>query len=157
MLGGCGNGNRQCQHVCCNTVIGHSIMWILTKGVDHVHVCNKQLCGVIIPYNVSYRSLSGVRGLTRETLVTLTTTIESREWMRTENGLLPEHPRSSSTDDIECFFSILRNTIGVDFTTKKVMLEWRKICQEFAKRVNPELPFFYYTAMHDRFYECDRC
>jgi len=28
------------------------------------------------------RSLSGVRGLTRETLTALTTTIESREWMR---------------------------------------------------------------------------
>ena len=25
--------NRECQQVCCNIVIGHSIMWILTKGV----------------------------------------------------------------------------------------------------------------------------
>jgi len=109
--------------------------------------------------HVLYRSLSGVHGLTRETLVALTTTIESREWMRrrrAESGLSPEHPRSSSTDDVECFFSILRNTIGTDFTSKKVMLEWRKVCQEFSKRINPELPFYYYTSTHDRFYKCNR-
>ena len=88
----------------------------------------------------SCRSLNGIRGVTRETLVALTTTIESREWMRRRRvsvGLPPEHPRASSTDDVECFFSILRNTIGVNFTTRAVMLEWRKVCNEFSKRINP--------------------
>ncbi len=111
----------------------------------------------VLLLNVS-RSLSGVRGWTRETLAALTTTIESREWMRRErayNGLPPEHPRATSTDDVECFFSIMRNTIGADFTTKK-LLEWRKVCQEFSKRINPDLSFYYYTATHDRFYEGDR-
>ncbi len=56
------------------------------------------------------------------------------------NGLPPEHPRPTSTDDVECFFSIMRYTIVADFTTKKVMLEWRKVCQEFPKRINPDLP-----------------
>lgn len=98
-------------------------------------------------------------GLTRETLVVSTTTIESREWAqirRVKDNLPPEHPLASSTDDVECFFSILRNTIGVDFTTKKVMIEWRKVCIEFAKRINPDIPFYYYTTNHDRFYEGDQ-
>ena len=74
----------------------------------------------------------------------------------TQTALHTEHPRASSTDDVECFSSILRNTIGVNFTTRAVMLEWRKVCNEFSKRIYPELPFYYYTATHDRFYECDR-
>lgn len=92
-------------------------------------------------------------------MIALTTTIESREWARkrrVENSLPPVHPRASSTDDVECFFSILRSTIGSDFTTTKVMIEWQKECLEFAKRINPDLPFYYYTTTHDRFYEGDR-
>ena len=30
-----------------------------------------------------------------------------------------EHPRSSTTDNVECFFSILRETVGKDFTLKQ--------------------------------------
>ena len=33
---------------------------------------------------------------------------------------LVEHPCSSTTDDVECFFSILRDTVGKDFTLKQV-------------------------------------
>ena len=32
----------------------------------------------------------------------------------------PEHPRSSTTDDVECFFSVLRDMVGKDFTLKQV-------------------------------------
>ena len=105
------------------------------------------------------RSLSGVRGMTTETLIALTTTIESCEWMRrrrASDGLAPEHPRASSTDDIECLFSVLRNLIGSHFTSKSVMIEWTKVCNEFSKRINPNLPFYYYTTTHDRFYEGER-
>lgn len=94
--------------------------------------------------------------MTRETLVALTTTIESREWVkrrRVSDGLPPEHPRASLTDDVKCFFGILRNTIGTHFTTKSVMVERRKICHDFSKRIDSDLPFFYYTSTHDRFYE----
>ena len=31
-----------------------------------------------------------------------------------------ENPRASSTDDVECFFSVLRDTVGKDFTLKEV-------------------------------------
>ena len=68
----------------------------------------------------------------------------------------PEHPRASTSDDVECFFSVLRDTLGKDFTLKRVQYEWRKACIEFTKRQDPHLPFFYYTAAHDRFYERPR-
>ena len=49
--------------------------------------------------------------------------IESREWRREFNvreGIPPEHPRASTTDDVECFFSVLRDAVGKDFTLKEV-------------------------------------
>ena len=36
------------------------------------------------------------------------------------------------------------------------MQEWRKICIEFDKRLDPQLPFYYYTSDHDRYYEGER-
>ena len=100
-----------------------------------------------------------VRGMTRETLIALTTTIESREWVRRRNramNLPPEHPRASTTDDVECFFSILRNMIGMHFTVKDVRLAWRKVCIELRKRLDRNLPFYYYVTKHERFFEGDR-
>ena len=49
--------------------------------------------------------------------------IETREWrsvFNNNNNIPPEHPRASTTDDIECFFSVLRDTVGKDFTLKEV-------------------------------------
>lgn len=30
---------------------------------------------------------------------------------------------------------------------------WRKVTSEFMKRLDPELPFYYFTSSHSRFYE----
>ena len=82
--------------------------------------------------------------------------IESTKFRRIEllnAGLAPENPRSSTIDDIECFFSVVRDLVGKNFTVKQVKLCWRKVCLEFNKRLNPELPFFYFTSSHDRFHE----
>ena len=106
-----------------------------------------------------FRKLDGVRGLSRETVIALTTTISSREWIRIlylMEGIHPEHPRASTTDDVECFFSIIRGLIGDHFTAKAVMLEWRKICLEYSKRMDKTLPYYYFTASHERFYETER-
>ena len=49
--------------------------------------------------------------------------IETREWRckyNAENGIPSEHPRASTTDDVEGFFSVLMDTIGKDFTLKEV-------------------------------------
>lgn len=45
----------------------------------------------------------------------------------------PENPRSSTTDDVECMFSIMRDqTFYLDGT-------WRKTCIEFSKRLDPDI------------------
>ncbi|SMN01540.1 hypothetical protein SPONN_2619 [uncultured Candidatus Thioglobus sp.] len=85
--------------------------------------------------------------------------IEGRKWRHCDNLLkeIPiEHPRSSTTDDVECFFSVLRDLITNDFTLKNVQFEWRKACIELKKRTDPQLPYYYHTSNHDRFYEGDR-
>ena len=73
-----------------------------------------------------------------------------------EEGLSPEHPRASTTDDVECFFSVLRDMVGKNFTLKQVQYEWRKLCSEYTKRIDPGMPFYYHTSHHDRFYEGPR-
>ena len=55
-------------------------------------------------YNDTHRSPTDVLGFSKETVVTLITNIEGREWHRREvanQGLKPEHPRASTTDNIE--------------------------------------------------------
>lgn len=67
-----------------------------------------------------------------------------------QEGLPPEHPRASTTDNVECFFSILRGFVGKHFTVKQVQFEFRELCIEFKKRMDPDLLFYNYTAAHDR-------
>lgn len=117
-----------------------------------------------MPYFTTYcvfyfRSLRGVCGFTRPVLIAVVADIETAEWRRKElckKGLQPEHPRASTTDDVECFFSVIRDLVGKDFTLKQVKYAWRKICVEFEKRLDPDLPFYYFTSQHDRFYEGER-
>ena len=66
-----------------------------------------------------------MRGFTRETLIAMSANLETRQSRRTyltSHGLPAEHPRSSTTDDVECFFSVLRDTVGKDFTLKQVSI-----------------------------------
>ena len=82
--------------------------------------------------------------------------IEGREFPKrflVARDLPPEHPRSRSTDDVECFFSVLRDSVGADLTVKQVQYSWRCSCIEFSKRNDKNLPFYYYTTAHGRFYE----
>jgi len=56
-------------------------------------------------------------------LVALIANIESREWRQQfceKNGLPDDHPNASSSDDVECFFSVLQDNVGKDFTLKQV-------------------------------------
>ena len=102
---------------------------------------------------------TNVLGFTRETVIALTTNIESMEWKRrhSANNNLPfENPRSSTTDDVECMFSIMRDLAGKHFTLRKARYTWRKVCVEFSKRLDPDLGFYYFTSSHDRFYEGER-
>ena len=37
------------------------------------------------------------------------------------------------TDDVECFFSVLRDSLGKDFTVQNILYAWRHACLEFTK------------------------
>ena len=37
-----------------------------------------------------------------------------------DRGLPLKHPRAGTTDNVECFFSVLRDVVGKDFTLKQV-------------------------------------
>ena len=116
------------------------------------------IIGLILMHNSLYlfRDVSNVCGFSRETLIAVTTDIESREAKRIfnmEERHPPEHPRASTADHMECFFSMLRDCVGKHFTTKQVQHEFRKLSLEFVKRLDPDLPFYYFTSTHDRFQE----
>ena len=92
-----------------NKSVGHVLVFL------HKHIMTKS--------SSIRRDISGVRGFSRETLVALIADIESREWHRgflAREGLPEEHPQASTTDDVECFFSVLRDSVGKDFTLKEV-------------------------------------
>ena len=69
-----------------------------------------------------YRSLKGVRGFTRETLSALLVDIESRQWHRVynqENYIPPEHPRASTSDNVESFFQCTQRHGGEGFHSQR--------------------------------------
>ena len=91
-----------------------------------------------------------ILGFTREVIIAVTTNIESMEWKRRESvkqKLKVEHPRSSTTDDVECMFSIMRDLTGKHFTLHEARYTWRKVCIEFAKRLDPDIGYYYFTSI----------
>ena len=106
-------------------------------------------------YFVLFRD-TRVLGFTRKTVIALTTNIESIEHKRRKNIIFEipvENPRSGTTDDVECMFSVMRDLTGKHFTLQEVRYTWRKVCLEFAKRMDPQLGYYYFTTAHDRFQE----
>jgi len=86
---------------------------------------------------ITYRNVSNIKGFSRETLVALIANIESREWRRQfclSNGLPGKHPRASTTDDVECFFSVLRDSVGKDFFSVVKDFTLKEVC--FRKYIN---------------------
>lgn len=96
---------------------------------------------------VFFRPMENIRGFTRETFVEVTTNIESQEMRRIMNSDLgyPEHPRAATTDDVECFFSLTRRHLGDTFTLQQFKNRWPRLVREFCKRMDPALPFHYWT------------
>ena len=80
-----------------------------------------------VMFNWLHRDISNVLGFSRETLTAVNTNIEGIEWSRQEcvsNYRPLEHPRASSIDDVECFFSMMHDTIGQTLLLKK----WNLVC-----------------------------
>ncbi|XP_035664234.1 uncharacterized protein LOC118407808 [Branchiostoma floridae] len=98
----------------------------------------------------------GVLGWSRETLIAVTTNIESMELRRSESATIgyEEHPRASTTDDVECFFAGLHRHMGNTFTLKELHARWPTEVREFSKRIDPDLPFYYWT-ISERFREAE--
>ncbi|KAI8517795.1 hypothetical protein Bbelb_038120 [Branchiostoma belcheri] len=90
----------------------------------------------------------GVLGWSRETLIAVTANIESVELRRSENVVIghEEHPRASTTDDVEGFFAGLHRHLGNTFTLKELHARWPTEVREFSKRIDPDLPFYYWTS-----------
>ena len=92
--------------------------------------------------------------MTREVIIGLVANIETREQRRENYSALelpPEHPRSSSTDDVEGIISLFHEILGPIFDIKEFFDEFPKILNEFAKRIDPDCPFYYWTGCHTRF------
>ena len=95
------------------------------------------------------RPIKGICGLTREIIVGLVANLETCQQRReeyTERDLPPEHPRASSTDDVEGIIALFHEVIGVIFDTKEFLDEFPKIMNEFSKKSDPDLPFYYWTG-----------
>jgi hypothetical protein len=77
----------------------------------------------------TYRPLKGICGFSRETVIAVTTNIESMEFRRRENGRIgyEEHPRAGTSDDVEGFIALLHRFLGNIFTMKQMKSLWRKV------------------------------
>lgn len=99
------------------------------------------------------RPIKGIQGFTREIVVAIIANCESLELRRQEyvsRGLPPEHPRASSTDDVEGFFSLLHDQLGDVFDHQAFIQQQTKLLSEFTKKIDPDLPFFYWTGHKHR-------
>lgn len=99
-------------------------------------------------------SSSRVNGLTREVVVGLLANLTSLELCRSEyamGNLAPEHPRSGTSDDVECFISMLHEMLGDTFDTKQFYESFPKIMNEFFKKIDSNSQFYYWTGRKHRF------
>ena len=86
-----------------------------------------------------FRPVKEICGFSRETVVAVTTNIESMEFRRCQNNEIgyEEHPRAGSTDDVEAIIAFFHRILGVVFTLKQFKAGWRNIvrcvhwCQYF--------------------------
>ena len=87
-------------------------------------------------------------------MVALVANLESRAIRRAEyqrREMSPGHPRASSSDDVEGFFSLLHGMLGPVFHLKQFYDESEKLLNEYSKRIDLELPFFYWTGKTERY------
>jgi len=98
--------------------------------------------------------IRGIQGLPREIIVALVSNIESQELRRREGalrGLLPENPLTSSTDDVEGYFSVNHEMLRDSFDLKTFYDQYPKTLNEFNKRIDPHTLFFYCTSRSKRY------
>ena len=97
-----------------------------------------------------FRPVKEICGFSRETVVPVTTNIESMEFRRCQNNEIgyEEHPRAGSMDDVEAIIAFFHRILGVVFTLKQFKSRWRNIvrcvhwCQYFFFSVSLSLRKF---------------
>jgi len=102
------------------------------------------------------KQVKGICGFSRETVIAVTTNVESIECRRRASGEIgyEEHPWAGTSDDVEAIISLFHRYLGLIFTVKEFKACWRKVVREFCKRMDPELPFYFWTA-NSRYREWD--
>jgi len=92
----------------------------------------------------------------REPSNRLVANLESRELHHVEyheRGLPFEHPWASTTDDVKGIISTMHEMIGDVFDAKQLNDEQAKILNEFNKRIDPDLQFYYWSGANERLSE----
>ncbi|KAK3698611.1 hypothetical protein QZH41_014593, partial [Actinostola sp. cb2023] len=100
--------------------------------------------------------VKGICGFSRETVIAVTSNIESIEFRRRQSIDIgyEEHPRAGTSDDVEAIFAMLHRFLGNIFTLKEFKACWRKVVREYCKRMDRNIPFYYWTS-NERFREWD--
>ncbi|XP_066296437.1 uncharacterized protein [Branchiostoma lanceolatum] len=104
------------------------------------------------------RRVERLCGFSRETIIGITSNIDSQERRRLQNEEIGfhEHPRAGTTDDVECFFSILHHkSRGQLVTLKEFKYYWRKLVKQFCERMDTDRPY-YYWSLNERYTEDER-
>ena len=75
--------------------------------------------------------VENICGFSWETVIEVTTKIESQEQRRDQNNVIgfPEHPHAAVTDDLETFYGITHRDLGNVFTLKQFKEYWPKSVQ----------------------------
>lgn len=73
--------------------------------------------------------MKGICGFSRETVIAVTTNIESIEYRRRENRVIgyEEHPQAGTSDDVEAIIALFHCYLGLIFTVKDFKACWRKV------------------------------
>ena len=78
---------------------------------------------------VLFRPVENICGFSRETVIEITTNIESQEARRRINKEVgyPMHPRAGGTDDLETFFGLVHRYLGNVFLLKDFKQIWPRL------------------------------
>ena len=73
--------------------------------------------------------MKDICGFSRETVIAVTTNIESMEFRRCQNDDIgyEEHPRAGTTDDVKAIIAFFHRILGVVFTLKQFKSGWRLV------------------------------
>ena len=76
-----------------------------------------------------HRPVKDICGFSRETVIAITTNIESMEFRRRQNDDIgyEEHPRAGTTDDVEAIIAFLHRMLGIVFTLKQFKYGWKQV------------------------------